>query len=276
MAMSRACFSAVIAVLVFSLTGVLYGVPFDPAQLQAKTATLKGRVTYDGTPPKPRDLGPQVKLQQDKPHCLKGPDAERDREWVVKDGNVANVAIWLRAPGGKHFEFTEQDKKSWPTEVKVDQPFCHFEPHVSVAFPRYFDSATKKYVETGQQIKVLNSAPITHNVKWVGEVRKVPGGNYTVQAKGEVALPLAPDWTTPVRLNCGIHKWMEGYIWALETPYAAVTKEDGTYEIKGVPPDAELQLVVWHEAIGFVAGPAGEKITLKPGHNVKDYKIKAK
>jgi hypothetical protein len=262
--------------IVAAVGGTLHGVPFDPAVLQPKTATLKGRITYDGTPPKPRDLGPQVKLQADKTHCLKGPDAERDREWVVKDGNVANVAIWLRPPPGKHFEFTEHEKKSWPTELRVDQPFCHFEPHVSVAFPRYFDSATKKYVETGQQIKVLNSAPITHNVKWQGEPRKVPGGNYTLQAKGEVALPLVPDWTTPVRLNCGIHKWMDGYIWALETPYAAVTKEDGTYEIKGIPPDAELQLVVWHEAIGFVAGPAGEKITLKSGQNVKDYKIKAK
>jgi hypothetical protein len=44
------------------------------------------------------------------------------------------------------------DEKNWAKEVKVDQPFCHFEPHVSVVFPKYYDSATKKLADTGQKI----------------------------------------------------------------------------------------------------------------------------
>src|SRR5262249_49939643 len=162
--------------------------------------------------------------------------------------------------------FTEADKKRWASEVKIDQPFCHFEPHVSVTFPKYFDNTAKKLVDSGQQVKVLNSAPISHNVAWTGDPRKNPGGNYTLQSKGETTLPLMPDWVTPIRLNCGIHKWMSGYIWALETPYAAVSKEDGSFEITGIPAGVDVMIVTWHEASGFgMGGSAGQKKTLKAG-----------
>ena len=33
-------------------------------------------------------------------------------------------------------------------------------------------------------------------------------------------------------------------------PYAAVTKEDGTFEIKNVPTDVKLKVVAWHEGPG--------------------------
>jgi hypothetical protein len=244
------------------------------------TATLKGKVTYDGADaPKAKDVA-EIKGHPDGPYCLKedpkNPDPAKDRVWVVKDGNVANVAIWVRPPAGKYFKFSEEDKKSWPKDVKVDQPFCHFEPHVSVAFPKYFEADPKKGIETGQKIEVDNSATISHNTKWKGDDRKVTPGNETIAAKGHRDLALEPDWSTPVRLNCDIHKWMEGYIWVLPTPYAAVTKEDGTFEIKGIPAGAEVQVVTWHEASGFGAGGKdGQKMTLKDGETKElNFKVK--
>lgn len=80
----------------------------------------------------------------------------------------------------------------------------------------------------------------------------------------------------PVRLHCNIHQWMTGYIWALDTPYAAVTKEDGSYEIKGVPAGMDLMLTFWHEQAGFFhsnGNAGGGKITLKPGDNVLDVSV---
>ena len=83
------------------------------------------------------------------------------------------------------------------------------------------------------------------------------------------------DWVTPIRLNCSIHTWMEGYIWSLDTPYAAVSKEDGTFEIKGIPAGVEILVVTWHEASGFgMGGSAGQKMTLKEGGNEFNFKVK--
>jgi hypothetical protein len=117
----------------------------------------------------------------------------------------------------------------------------------------------------------------------------VPGGNRTIAADGEAFFlhnlsdpspdppKLAPNWLVPVSLKCDIHTWMEGYLWVLETPYAAVTKEDGTYEIKGIPAGVELQLVVWHEGLPegkkFVFGSSGQQANLAPGDNTRDFKI---
>jgi hypothetical protein len=244
-------------------------------------ATLKGMITFAGDVPKSADNSETMKKQADNAHCLKddpkNPDPSHGRTWMVKDGKVANAVVWIRPPDGKYFQFSDDEKKTWPTEVKVDQPFCHFEPHVSVAFPKYYDGKSKKMVETGQKMDVHNSATITHNTKWVGDPRKVPGGNETLAPKRDIPLALETDWTVPVRLNCNIHTWMEGYIWVLETPYAAVTKEDGTYEIKNIPAGVPVQLVVWHEDLpddGFVKGKKGEAITLMSGDNTKDFQIK--
>lgn len=229
-------------------------------------ATLKGKVTIDGQAPTAKDISAQVNMQDDKAHCLKDDpknhEPGKDRTWVVgKDGGVANVAVWIRPPANKYFKISDEDKKK---EVKVDQPFCHFEPHVSVAV-------------AGQKVEVENSAPMSHNTKWKGDARKVPGGNQTIASKGHIDLALQPDWTTPVQLNCDIHKWMEGYIWVLETPFAAVTKEDGTFEIKGIPAGTEVMVVTWQEGQGFGDGGAqGVKKTLTEGDNPFDFKVKAK
>jgi hypothetical protein len=97
----------------------------------------------------------------------------------------------------------------------------------------------------------------------------------TMRSKGETTLQLSPHWSVPVRLNCDIHKWMEGYIWVLETPYAAVTKDDGTYEIKGIPAGAEVMVVTWHEAGGWgEGGSGGKKMTLKEGDNEFNFKVR--
>ncbi|MBL8792967.1 MAG: hypothetical protein JNM56_03615 [Planctomycetia bacterium] len=245
-------------------------------------ATLKGKITYDGEAPKPADITAQIQGQDDKAHCLKddpkNPHPGSGRTWVVKDGNVANVVVWVSAPKGKFFKFSAEEKASWPKEVAVDQPFCHFEPHVSVSFPEFYNAETKKTSPTDQKIAVKNSAPISHNTKWAGSPQKNRGGNQTLQAGGEMALPLKADPTTPINIACDIHKWMTGYIWALDTPYAAVTNEDGTFEIKGIPAGADVQLILWHEQPGFFGegGALGKKVKLNEGDNEMNFKVKAK
>ncbi len=47
---------------------------------------------------------------------------------------------------------------------------------------------------------------------------------------------------------CNVHPEMVGYVVAVETPYFAVTKEDGSYTIANVP-DGSYTVSVWHERL---------------------------
>src|SRR5262249_56099529 len=125
-------------------------------------AIVKGKAIYDGTPPPPADI-PIPDTNKDKEYCLKGP--HNDPSWIGGAGKgVANVVVWVRAPAGKYFEIPADQQKPAAPVVKIDQPFCAFEPHVAVVFPSYFDGKAQQ--PTGQKLEIANSAKITHNTNW--------------------------------------------------------------------------------------------------------------
>ena len=65
-----------------------------------------------------------------------------------------------------------------------------------------------------------------------------------------------------INIKCDIHPWMSARALVFDHPYVAITKDDGTYEIKNAPEGAELEIVYWHEATGK---PTAKKLTLKSG-----------
>jgi hypothetical protein len=235
--------------------------------------TIKGKVTYNGEPPAREDLAPRMEGNANKSECLKGD--HRDPTWIVgADKGVKNAVVWLRAPKGKYFDVPADHQKTEPTKV-VDQPFCAFEPHVQVVFPSFFDEVTKKQKSTGEKLEVKNSASFTHNTDWTPKDNLMDTGANKIIASGStIELPIfksAPPTKKGLEqmmaLKCDIHKWMTGYIWAFDHPYAAVTKDDGTYEIKNVPAGEELLIVAWHEPDAYLGdkGHSGETVAaLKP------------
>jgi hypothetical protein len=52
-----------------------------------------------------------------------------------------------------------------------------------------------------------------------------------------------------IPVKCNIHGWMRAYIGVVETPYFAITKDDGTFTIGNLPPGT-YTLAVWHEKLG--------------------------
>jgi hypothetical protein len=249
-------------------------------EFEAKgTGTLKGKVALDGPVPeqliaqKNKDLDAAIEKHQDKAQCLAGTEAEKTQQaWKVsKDGAVQFVAIWVRPPQGHYFKI-DPDKLGIPKTVEVDQPHCAFLPHVQTAFPSYYDPKTKKQTPSGQELIIKNNAKMNHNTKWGGGPKN-QGANPMLPPGKDLKLDVNADDTIPISLSCSIHTWMTGYIWALDTPFAAVTNDKGEYEIKNVPAGADLQLYVWHEPDEWVA--QGEKITIKEGDNTKDFKVKA-
>jgi hypothetical protein len=245
------------------------------------TAALRGKVTFDGDPPPPSDFKAQMEAQTDpaaRSHCLKGPTT--DPTWTVgPDKGVANVVVWVRAPKGKYFKIPDSEKQRTDV-VTMDQPYCAFEPHVFTLYPSYWDSATKKQKKTGQSFKVLNSAPIAHNTDWTPNNTLVnTGGNKILATKTDLPLTFkaskdsAAGGEDLIDFKCDIHKWMKGYARVYDHPFVAVTKPDGTFEIKDVPAGAEVEIVYWHESMSNPNGKTLKKVALKEGDNVEDIKI---
>jgi len=225
-----------------------------PTALEPKGfATIKGKVTYEGTPPAAEEIHfPENLEKKDRDVCLKG--EHRDQSWVVgADKGVKNVVIWVRPPEHKFFDVPADQQKPERASVTLDQPYCAFIPHVDIIFPTVCDPATKKQKRTGQTFEARNSAPIAHNTNCTPGSPLFDAGWNEILPPGKVrkiealSLSTKPNLQDLLTFKCDIHKWMTSYVWAFDHPYAAVTKEDGTYEIKNVPAGSKLMFVAWHE-----------------------------
>ena len=82
----------------------------DKTAVEGKgTATLKGKIVYDGTPPERKEIA-AIDQNQDKAVCHQGDT--KDQLWIVgPDKGVANVVVWLRAPEGKFLSTPESLRK---------------------------------------------------------------------------------------------------------------------------------------------------------------------
>jgi len=244
--------------------------------------TLKGKVTLDG---KPANLAEMTKnildqmAKKDKDCCLsdKAPAADKEQQtWRIgKDGGLGNVFVWLAPPKDKFFK-VDTGKKTWAEEVVLDQPYCAFEPHAFVLFPGMVDPANpKKLKDSGQKFVIKNSAPINHNTNWKGGPEN-PGDNKILPAGGKLTVDLVPE-PKEVTFKCDIHSWMNAIARVYDHPYATVSKDDGTFEIKNVPAGVPVKVVAWHEAAGYLTSPEGEEITFQDGKDTtKDFKATAK
>jgi len=110
-------------------------------------------------------------------------------------------------------------------------------------------------VQVNQSLEVHNSDATTHNIHPVPTVNREwnksqPAGAAPIQEafpREEVSIPV----------KCNVHPWMKSYIAVLKNPYHFVTRKDGKFELKNLPP-GEYVIEAWHEKLGT----ATEKVTL--------------
>lgn len=228
-------------------------------QAQGDWGSIKGQIVADGavTPLKllvtKGDAGAKdssVCAAQDVP----------DESLMVDDltGGIANVVIYLvKKPAKVHPDL----EKSKDAEVVFDQKGCQFLPHVLL-------------VRNDQQVRVLSGDAVAHNTHTYP--LKNQQANFVVAANdrtGSLVPHVSIAERLPSKIGCDIHPWMQAYWVILDHPYAAVTKADGTFEIKDLPVGDHV-FIVWQEKVGYL--DKMYKVTVKAGANdLKPVKVPA-
>lgn len=211
--------------------------------------TIRGQVLFEGEIPSAEAI-PAMASHGDKHHCMKGTESETTTQtWRIdKSGGVANAVIFLKPPAGKYFELTEAARTPATKLEEIRQPHCAFIPHVLTLFPKYYDG--KEYQNTGQALKIINDAPIAHNVRYEGDPRRNGTLSKVVPPNGALEpIVLTPE-TNPLNVSCQFHTWMSAKIWVFDNPFFAKTDAQGNFEIKNVPTGVPVTFVAWHEGKG--------------------------
>lgn len=187
--------------------------------LAAGTGSLAGKVTVSGLAPRLANLP----VTRDMKVC--GNNKPDESLEVSQGGAVKNAVVWFPdVPLPTDFK---------PSREKLDQQQCVFVPHVLAA-------------AVGTTVDVVNSDKALHNVRaQAGELRLM---NYAMPIPGHV-VPTRLRKEGIFKVSCDVHPWMRAWLLVLPTAAFAVTGEDGTYKIAGVPA-GKRKVRIWHERLG--------------------------
>jgi hypothetical protein len=185
--------------------------------------TVSGKVTYTGTPAKPKtiDMGKE-------PSCAKQHSTPVTTESVVTgpDNALDNVVVYISSGA-------PDDGQVPPQAVTFDQKGCQYIPHVLV-------------MHTDQELKIVNNDQTSHNIHPLAKVnqewnKSQPPGTPPISAKYD-----KPEF---ISVKCNIHPWMHGEFAVLKTNHYDLTKGSGGFALPNLPP-GKYTITAWHEDYG--------------------------
>ncbi|HWE36353.1 MAG TPA: hypothetical protein VG406_07245 [Isosphaeraceae bacterium] len=226
--------------------------PSPSPAAQEKYGTIKGRLVWKGEElPKPEVLVSKGDPKAKDPEiCAKEPIVSRALVVDPKTKGVRNGFVYLINVKGTNPEALKAvTDKAGP--VEIDQKNCEFLPHAVAIYK-------------GQKLVFKSSDPVNHNVHLNGFNNQL---NQAVTSGGKLEIPKPVAERLPMKVSCDIHSWMSCWVGIFDNPFFALTKEDGTFEIKGVPAGAQ-RIVIWQERTALLSkGTArtGQPITVEAG-----------
>ena len=203
---------------------------------QGNFGTIKGRLVWDGDAiPPAKVLAERGQAAKDPQVCAKD-NAIMSKELVVDPASkgIRYAFAYLPKPQGTNPEAVKALVAKTPA-LEIDQKNCEFLPYVTV-------------MNQNQSLVLKSSDPTNHNIRFSAFVNAP--FNQILPPNGQVSVKLVAE-RRPIPLACDIHPWMKGYIMVFDHPFFAITGEDGSFEIQGVPAGGQ-QLVVWQETKGYV------------------------
>jgi hypothetical protein len=214
---------------VFALATLPWIVPVAPLTAQdvyrevavANGAGLVGSAVFRGEIPEPRRL----LVTKDEEVCGFG-YLERTEVAVGVDRGLSGVVVVVEGI---------REGKAWPASQDghvLDQKDCIFSPHLQV-------------VPKASDVDIVNSDPVLHNVH---AYELIDGAGRTLFNLGQ------PPSEQPIVQS------LRPRFYAADSPYWAVTGQDGTFVIDDIPP-GDYSIIAWHPSLGG----RQQNVSLGPG-----------
>ena len=201
--------------------------PIDPAT----AATVRGSIRFEGIPP----VMEQVDTSSNKDCHATHVDDPLHRETVVvnDNGTLKDVLVYVRKGLDGY-----QIPPVTDAPAVLDQKQCRYVPHTLG-------------VRVGQRLEIRNSDSFNHNVHFMSRLNSEWNVN---QSQNETKYREGDDTffrreVGTCFFKCEVHVWMKANVGIFDHPFFAVTREDGSFEIPGLPPGA-YTIETWHELYG--------------------------
>ncbi|MFT4604640.1 MAG: plastocyanin [Rhodothermales bacterium] len=199
------------------------------------SASVTGSVTFTGTAPE------AVSIRLDRECSDLNTDTVTAQNVVVNDnGTLRHVFVYVKEGLAEGYNYPA------PAEaVEFDQSGCMYFPHVFG-------------VQVGQPINIINSDPLLHNIHAMPETNRP--FNFGMPRQGDEREREFRVAEVPVFIKCDVHPWMGAYAGVVDHPYHAVTGEDGSFSLQGLPAGTYV-IEAWQEEYGT----ATQSVTVTDG-----------
>jgi plastocyanin len=189
---------------------------------QPQNGGVAGRVSFDGTPAKPRTID-----MSQEPSCAKQYSKPVTAETVVTgpDNALENVVVYISAGA--------------PDEPPPDKPAvlvqkgCRYTPHI-LAF------------QANQDFEIMNEDQTSHNI------HTLPTSNREWnKSQPPGAPPIEDKYARPefIPVKCNIHPWMKGTLAVMKNSHYMITADNGEFKLPNLPP-GNYTITAWHESYG--------------------------
>jgi hypothetical protein len=189
---------------------------------RAGGGSVTGKVTYEGTPAKPKPID-----MSKEPSCQKQHATPVTTETVVTGPNnsLENVVVYVSAGA--------PDDAAPSQPATFDQKGCQYIPHV-LAF------------QVNQPLKVVNDDQTSHNIHPLAKINREWNKS---QPPGTSPIMDKYDKSEFIPVKCNIHPWMHGTFAVLKNSHYAISGQDGGFSLPNLPA-GKYTVTAWHESYG--------------------------